>query len=281
MELGPAVEAAVAALRTAGMLQDRHVDCRCSEVWIDGDRTRIEQVVTNLVRNAVQHTRADGSITIRVLQEDSAGRLIVSDDGEGMDAATCEQAFDLFYQADQALDRGRGGLGMGLTLVRKIVEMHGGVAGIESAGLGKGATSTIRLPRIAAPAPAAATGSAATRSARRIVLVDDEVDGLLTLRQILESAGHSIRTAADGITGLAAIMEWSPDVAIVDIGLPGLNGYEIAQRVRSSGRATYLVALSGYGQAEDKAKARSAGFDIHLTKPADPERLLRQVSAAS
>ena len=281
MELGSAVETAIAALRTAGLLQDRHVDCRGAEVWIDGDRTRIEQVVTNLVRNAVQHTRAGGSITILVVQEGPVGKLIVSDNGEGMDAATTAQAFDLFYQADQALDRGRGGLGMGLTLVRKIVEMHGGVAAIESAGLGKGATSTIRLPRIAAPAPAAATGSAATRSARRIVLVDDEVDGLLTLRQILESAGHSIRTAADGISGLATIMDWSPDVAIVDIGLPGLNGYEIAQRVRSSGRATYLVALSGYGQAEDKAKARSAGFDIHLTKPADPERLLRQVSAAS
>ena len=281
MELGPAVEAAVAALRTAGTLQDRRVDCRCAAVWINGDRTRIEQVVTNLVRNAVQHTGPGDAITIQVLQEDRACRLIVSDNGEGMDAQTCAQAFDLFYQADQALDRGRGGLGLGLTLVRRIVEMHGGAAGIESAGPGKGSASTIRLPRIAAPRTAADRGSPAPdRSRRTIVLVDDEIDGLLSLRHILEGDGHSVRTAADGLAGLEAIMAWPPDVAVIDIGLPGLNGYELAQRVRSSGQPTYLIALSGYGQAEDKAKARSAGFDVHLTKPADPERLLQLVSQA-
>ncbi len=280
MELGPAVEAAVAALRTAGTLADRRVDCRCAAAWINGDRTRIEQVVTNLVRNAVQHTRAGGSIEIRVVQDERAVKLIVTDDGEGMDAETCAQAFELFYQAEQGLDRGRGGLGIGLTLVRRIVELHGGVVGIESAGRGKGTTSTIRLPGVIAPGPAGAMGSpsAADGTKRRVVLVDDEIDGLLSLCHIVEGGGHSVRTAADGIAGVAAILEWVPDVAVVDIGLPGLDGYEIARRVRSSGCATYLVALSGYGQAEDRAKARIAGFDIHLTKPADPERLLQLLS---
>jgi CheY-like chemotaxis protein len=159
--------------------------------------------------------------------------------------------------------------------------MHGGVVGIESPGLGKGATSTVRLPRIAAPAATRPIRPPAVAGAkRRVVVVDDEMDGLLSLRDILESDGHSVRTEAEGTAGLAAIMEWTPDVAVVDIGLPGIDGFQIAERVRASGRTTYLVALSGYGQAEDKEKARRAGFDEHLTKPADPRSLLALVSRA-
>ena len=283
MELGSAVESAVAALRTAGILKDRQVDCRCARSWINGDRTRIEQVVANLLRNAVQHTGAGGSITIRVVEEDRQAKLVVADDGEGMDVATRNQAFDLFYQAHQALDRGRGGLGIGLTLVRRIVDMHGGEVGLESAGLGRGTTCTVRLPSVAAPASVAgpATPVAAKVAKRRIVLIDDEMDGLLSLRHILEGDGHNVRTAAEGGAGLEAIMEWTPDVAVVDIGLPGLDGYQIARQVRASGGSTYLVALSGYGQVEDKEKARNAGFDEHLTKPADPDQLLELVSRAT
>jgi len=282
MELASAVEAASAASRTAGILKDRQVDCRCTETWINGDRTRVEQVVANLLRNAVQHTRAGGSIMIRVVEEDRLAKLVVADDGEGMDAETRDQAFDLFYQAHQALDRGRGGLGIGLTLVRRIVDMHGGEVVLESAGVGQGTTCTVRLPCIAAPVSGAvvATPIPPAVARRRVVLIDDEMDGLVSLRHILEDGGHLVRTAAEGSAGLAAIMEWTPDVAVIDIGLPGLDGYQIARSVRASGRSTFLVALSGYGQVEDKEKARSAGFDAHLTKPADPERLLALVSRA-
>jgi CheY-like chemotaxis protein len=160
--------------------------------------------------------------------------------------------------------------------------MHRGVVEVESAGRGMGSSLTVRIPSIAAPNIAInAQLRTADRPKRKVVLVDDDIDGLLSLRHIVESDGHSVRTAPDGFAGLAAILEWAPDVAVIDIGLPGLNGYEVAKRVRSSGRTTCLVALSGYGQAEDKAKARAAGFDVHLTKPADLEQLMQHVSQAS
>ena len=164
--------------------------------------------------------------------------------------------------------------------MRRIVEVHGGLVSLESAGVGQGTTCTVRLPCIVAPASVARSPRPPTAigAKRRVVLIDDDMDGLASLRQILEGDGHSVRTAAEGGAGLEAIMEWTPEVALVDIGLPGLDGYQIARRVRASGRSVYLVALSGYGQLEDKEKARSAGFDEHLTKPAEPERLLALVA---
>jgi diguanylate cyclase len=278
VDLGAAVEASVNAIRTDRRFGHRRLECRATAVWIEADRTRIEQVATNLLNNAVQHTPADGTIQVQVNATDAHAELIVSDNGFGMDAETLARAFELFFQAEQGVDRRRGGLGLGLTLVRRLVAMHGGTVSAASDGLGKGSTFTVRLPRIPAPADTAESGPSSTqRRGRSVVVVEDAMDSLLSLQQILQSQGHAVRTATDGVSGLGAIVKWKPDVAIVDIGLPGLSGYEIAERIRASGMSTYLVALSGFGQDEDKVKARRAGFDVHLTKPTDPAHLLEIV----
>lgn len=282
MDLGAAVEGGANSIRADRRFGNRRLECRATSVWVNGDRTRIEQVVTNLVNNAVQHTRSDGSIRIQVNATESHAELIVADDGAGMEQETIARAFDLFFQAEQGVDRRRAGLGIGLTLVRRILEMHGGTVSAASDGPGKGSTFTARVPRIATPIESSDTRTPSLEHpVRRIIVVEDALDSLLTLQQILQTHGHSVRTASNGMAGLSQIMEWKPDVAIVDIGLPEMSGYEIAARVRASGLSTFLVALSGYGQSGDKMSAREAGFDIHLTKPADPGHLLEIVSLQS
>jgi CheY-like chemotaxis protein len=278
VDLGAAVEATVSAVRSDRRFGDRRLECRATDVWIDADRTRIEQVVTNLLNNAVQHTRSDGAIRVQVSRTDAHAELIVSDNGDGMDTETVARAFELFFQAEQGVDRRRAGLGIGLTLVRRIVEMHHGTVRAASDGLGKGSTFTVQLPRIPAPPEKENIPASSTQHrGRTVVVVEDAMDSLLSLQRILQSQGHAVYTATDGVSGLSEIVRWKPDVAIVDIGLPGLSGYEIAEQIRASGMSTYLVALSGYGQDEDKVKACSAGFDVHLTKPTDPAHLLEIV----
>ena len=278
VDLGAAVDVSVSAVRTDRRFGDRRLECRATAVWIEADRTRIEQVVANLLNNAVQHTQANGSIRVQVNASDAHAELIVSDNGDGMDTETVARAFELFFQAEQGVDRRRAGLGIGLTLVRRIVEMHNGTVKASSAGLGKGSTFTVQLPRIPAPRETEEIPASSTEHrGRSVVVVEDAMDSLLSLQKILQSQGHAVYTATDGVSGLAEILKWKPDVAIVDIGLPGLSGYEIAEQIRASAMSTYLVALSGYGQDEDKVKARSAGFDVHLTKPTDPAQLLEIV----
>jgi len=281
LDLHLAVEQALQALRTSGKTADRRVECDGAEAWVAADRTRIEQVVSNLVSNAVQHTQLRGSIRVRVAAEGADAVLIVSDDGAGMAAETAARAFELFYQARQEPDRERGGLGLGLTLVRRLVEMHGGTIVAASEGLGRGSTFTIRLPAIPAPHGARARDARnGAESGRQVVIVEDSSDTRLSLQKILEHEGHTVHTAADGPSGLAAILRHRPDVALVDIGLPGLDGYRLAERLRFAGLRTYLVALTGYGLNEDKKRAREAGFDAHLTKPAAMDELIRLVSEA-
>ena len=281
LDLHLAVEQALQSLRAAGKTADRRVECLGGSAWVKADRTRIEQVVSNLVSNAVQHTGPRGRIDVRILCVDGEAMLTVSDDGAGMDAETTARAFELFYQAPQDPDRRRGGLGIGLTLVRRIVEMHGGSVAGASEGRGHGATFTLRFPLIPAPPAArAANRAAGAKSRRQIVLIEDSADTLLSLQKILEYEGHTVYTAADGPSGLAAILRHQPDVAVVDIGLPGLDGYHLAERLRYEGLRTFLVALTGYGRNEDKQRARAAGFDAHLTKPAAMDELLRLVAEA-
>ena len=280
LDLRLAVELALESLRTGGKLADRRVECGGASVWVQADRTRIEQVVSNLVSNAVQHTRPQGRIQVRLAAQGDYALVTVSDDGAGMSAETAAHAFDLFYQGQQDPDRKRGGLGMGLTLVRRIVEMHGGSIAGTSDGPGRGSTFTLRLPAIAAPHTARNGGAHGASRGRQVVIVEDSSDTLISLQKVLEHEGHTVHTAADGPSGLAVILRHRPDVALVDIGLPGLDGYRLVERLRFAGLRTYFVALTGYGLPADKKRAREAGFDAHLTKPAPMDEILRLVSEA-
>ena len=280
MDLHRAVDEALSALMAAGKTAGRRVEYRGSSAWVYADRTRMEQLLSNLVSNAVQHTVDGGRIELEVAPDEGEIVLTVCDDGAGMDAGTAAHAFDLFFQARQEPDRKRGGLGIGLTLARRIVELHGGTIEVASSGPGKGAAFAIRLPAIAMPrAGERVQADAALRYARSrsIVIVEDSQDARLSLQKILEQEGHTVHTASDGPSGYDAIARFRPDVALIDIGLPGLDGYSLAERLRASGLRTFLVALTGYGLGDDKNRARDSGFDAHLTKPPQMAQLLRLV----
>ena len=280
LDLHLAVDEALSALRAAGKTAGRHLSYHGSSLWVSADRTRIEQVVGNLVSNAVQHTEEGGRIGVRLARSGDEALLTVTDDGAGMDAETAARAFELFFQAGQEPDRKRGGLGIGLTLARRIVDMHGGSIEAASGGPGRGATFTVRLPAVTRPQPAEAAPAPAAGRSRRVVIVEDLQDTRLSLQRLLENEGHTVHTASDGPSGLDTILQLQPDVALVDIGLPGLDGYDLAQRLRSAGLRTYLVALTGYGMGEDRERARHAGFDAHLTKPPPMGFLLQLISQA-
>ncbi|HWI15738.1 MAG TPA: ATP-binding protein, partial [Burkholderiales bacterium] len=249
-----------------------------------------EQVVTNLLDNASKYTDRGGWTRIDLEYEDvpgSPGRavVVVRDGGIGLAPQSLDTIFDLFSQADVPLARSRGGLGVGLTLVRRLVELHGGEVRAASAGLGQGSTFTVRFPLAEKPrahdagalsAPSRAEGSAR----KRILLVEDNEDAQTVLTMLLELWGHEVSTANDGLTGIACAVRDRPDIALVDLGLPGVDGYEVARRIRAApeGRDILLVALTGYGSAAHRDKALAAGFDLHAVKPIDPAKLLEIVS---
>ena len=281
IDLQMVVEDAVQALRASGKAAARRVELQGTSVWVDADRTRIEQVVSNLLANAVQHTLENGRIALRVDAQGGDAVLTVEDDGAGMDGETAARAFELFFQAKQGSDRRKGGMGIGLTLARRIVEMHRGTITVASAGQGRGSTFTLRLPALAAHEAASARDrEAAPRTGRQVVIIEDSRDTRVSLQKVLEQEGHTVHTANDGPSGLEAILQIRPDIALVDIGLPGIDGYGIAQRLRFAGIHTFLVALTGYGLSEDKKRAQAAGFDAHITKPAPMEDLLKLVASA-
>jgi len=277
IDLAALVTDALAGWRSSGRFDRHHVSVDASPVWVEADETRLEQVFGNLLGNALKYTPAGGTISIRVGAEAGTAVLQVADTGIGIPPALVDRVFDLFVQGESTLDRAQGGLGLGLTLVRVLVERHGGTVEASSPGPGKGAAFTVRLPRVPTPVhtrTVVSTAPADMRS-RRILVVEDNADAREMLRTQLALAGHEVREAADGQTALGLVTTHCPDIVLVDIGLPGMDGYEIARRVRASdaGKSVLLVALTGYGQAEDRRKALAAGFDVHLTKPVSPERL--------
>lgn len=286
MDLLAAARRAVATLRAAGVTERHDVAVDGHPVWVDGDATRLEQVVTNLVSNALKFTPPGGTIRVWAGLEDAEAVLRVSDTGAGITADLLPRIFDLFVQGEQPPDRASGGLGIGLTLVRQLVELHGGRIEARSAGLGQGSVFTIRLPLATASAKRGASEPAEAVAPCRILLVEDNADARDMLLAMLSLERHDVVTASDGPAGVDAALRERPDVALIDIGLPGLNGYEVARRIRAtqSGRGIKLIALTGYGQNEDMRQAREAGFDLHLVKPVDPRRLdeaLRTVRAAA
>jgi CheY-like chemotaxis protein len=235
--------------------------------------------VSNLVENSVKYTPTGGKIAVRVFPVEGSAVLTVSDTGMGLSADLLPRVFDLFAQGERTIDRSQGGLGLGLTLVRRLVELHGGQVEAESDGIGKGAKFTVSLPRTDPPAtmdPAVNTEIAASRKLR-ILIVDDNADGRDMLKTVLDMQGHEVYEAEEGISAVEHALSICPDVAIIDIGLPGLDGYEVARRVRARANRNVpkLVALTGYGQEEDRQLAMSAGFDEHLVKPVDPDVLYR------
>jgi CheY-like chemotaxis protein/nitrogen-specific signal transduction histidine kinase len=251
-------------------------------IWLDADPTRVKQVVDNLLGNALKFTDRGGAVMVSVAA-DAAGEatLSVRDTGIGIDEAILPQIFEPFAQADRSLDRSRGGLGLGLALVRGLIELHGGSVQARSEGLGRGCEFTVRLGIGGAPADEAQTPpKAPTATTRRCVLIiEDHRDSAETLRRILSIRGYDVAVVHQGADGIAEVRRSRPDVVLCDIGLPGMDGYAVASALRAepAGARARLIALSGYGRAEDLERARAAGFDDHIVKPADPDELIRKI----
>ena len=232
-------------------------------------------MIGNLVDNAIKY--GGRNVAIRVTSDGGRCRVSVEDDGQGIAPELLPNLFKPFVQGARQLDRSQGGLGLGLALVERLAALHGGNVDVHSEGAGKGSTFTISLP--AAPGRAAGgerrKPSASAAGKQRILVVEDEKDVREMLKFVLESEGHEVSIADSGVEGLAKFGSFRPDVALVDIGLPGMDGYEVARQARSlpGGRRIRLIAISGYGQDKDRQRARDAGFDLHLTKPVGYEQL--------
>jgi signal transduction histidine kinase/CheY-like chemotaxis protein len=242
---------------------------------VDGDPVRLEQIFSNLVTNAVKYTPRGGQVTISLgLDAGGNAQVRVADSGVGMSPETLPKIFDLFSQADRSLHRSQGGMGIGLTLVQALTLLHGGTVTASSGGLGRGSEFTVALPvaeRVPAPSAADAPGPPPRR---HILIVEDSADNRETLQALLEYEGHRVEVASDGLEAIQAAARSHPDVALIDIGLPGIDGYEVARRMRSGlGADIVLVALTGYGRPEDRQRSLEAGFDSHLTKPPDLSEL--------
>ena len=245
---------------------------------VEGDSARLVQAVGNLLDNAIKYSEEGGRVRLTARAEAQEVVIAVRDEGVGIDAELLPHVFDLFIQADRSLERRQGGLGIGLTLVRRLVEMHGGRVAVASEGAGRGSEFTIRLPRLAVdvPAPAAAPVAAAREApsgpARRVLVVDDQPDSTDSLALLLRLHGHEVYTAADGPGAVDEFLRSKPEVVFLDLGLPGMSGYDVARRLRATpeGRDVRLVAVTGYGTEADRERTRAAGFDLHLAKPVDP-----------
>ncbi|MDB4933639.1 MAG: rcsC [Labilithrix sp.] len=244
--------------------------------WVDGDLTRLAQVVANLLNNAAKYTPEGGRIELDVHAERGDAVIRVTDTGTGIDAQALPRVFELFTRGALHQGRAQGGLGIGLSLVRDLVKMHGGTVAAESPGVGHGSTFKVRLPLAAPVRPVESSAGAAARddarddaTTRRILVVDDNVDAAEMLAAMLDLRGHGTRVAHDGPDALVAAREVHPDVIFLDIGLPGMDGYEVARQLRADPAfaVTVLVALTGWGTEDDKRRAHEAGFDVHLTKP--------------
>jgi PAS domain S-box-containing protein len=247
---------------------------------LDVDVVRISQAISNLLLNAAKYTDAGGRIVLAAERGDGTAIIRVHDTGIGIAPEVLPRIFELFTQADQSLDRAESGLGIGLSLARKLIELHGGTVRADSAGIGRGSEFTIRLPVAtdgdAWHAPAAgASRTAPPPQPRRVLVVDDNVDAAESSALLLRLSGHHVETAHDGPAALERVATFHPSIVLLDIGLPGLDGYEVARRLRSipDNRSLLLVAITGYGQLSDKERAHAAGFDHHLTKPIDPALL--------
>jgi PAS domain S-box-containing protein len=278
LDLSYVVKETIEVLRTRGIVDRHQLTFSGSQVWIDADETRIEQIVTNLVGNALKFTPPGGAIIVNVRSDGRYALLAVKDTGIGIAAESLPTIFDLFVQSETSLDRSQGGLGIGLTLVRRLAELHGGNVQAASDGAGMGSTFTVRLPAMTAPhgdSDEQLPGIAAARKPRRVLIVEDNDDAREMLSILLRTEGHEVEVAHDGPSGLRAALTFRPDIGLLDLGLPGFDGYTLARKIRADdkGNQIYLVALTGYGQSEDRLRSEQAGFDELLVKPLDVDKL--------
>jgi CheY-like chemotaxis protein len=289
VELNAVVQRAIEATHPLAAASKHTLEVRLSAepLSVDGDLTRLSQAVLNLLTNAIKYTPAGGRIEVDVAREGDSAVVRVKDSGIGISAELIPSIFDLFVQGERSLDRSEGGLGIGLTLVKRLVSLHGGTVSAHSDGPGRGSEFAIRLPVLAQsamPREYETAGTIAPSHRRsRIMVVDDNRDSADTLAALLDAWGHEVRTFYDGLAALAATGEFHPNVVLLDIGLPKMNGYEVAAQLRKMehGRSMILVAFTGYGQDEDRRRVRDAGFDYHLVKPleaAELERILDSVT---
>jgi signal transduction histidine kinase len=282
IELAAAVQDAVEAVRPC-MEASGHeltITLPTKPVYVDGDRTRLAQIFANLLNNSAKFTEQGGHIRLTVESQGSDVVVSVKDNGIGIPADMLPQIFNMFTQVDRSLDRSQGGLGIGLSLVRGLVEMHGGRVEAHSAGLGTGSEFIARLPVMLSPVRRSGNKDRESDeinagSVRRILIVDDYEDSAICLGLMLKIMGHETLTAHDGHEAVEAAATFRPDVMLLDIGLPKLNGYEVCRHIREQpwGERMVLIALSGWGQEEDKLRSKEAGFNFHMVKPVDPAAL--------
>ncbi len=244
-------------------------------LYVNGDFARLVQCIVNVLSNAVKYSDPQGRIRVETRADKATAIIEISDTGVGIPTELLPRIFDLFVQSERTLDRAQGGLGIGLSVVKRLIEMHQGEVNARSEGLGRGSTFEIRLPRSARPEVASAHGAPLKAPRRRVLIVDDNIDAANSLAMLLGVEGHEVQVAYDSREALERIESFHPDVALLDIGLPEIDGYALAQRLRSIPRleGVRLVALTGYGQAEDHQRTRAAGFEYHLVKPVDPQTL--------
>ena len=282
------VENAVATVRSL-IDQRKHeitVSLPNQAIWLLADAARLEQVVVNLLTNAAKYTDQGGNIWLTVEQQDEEAVMRVRDTGVGIAPEILPRIFDLFTQADRSLDRSQGGLGVGLALVQRLVEMHGGTVTAASV-LGAGSEFVVRLPVVSSPKPQAIPSTRAPSLSRdsslRVLVVDDNVDTVATLAMLVQESGHDVRTVYEGTSVVEVALDYRPNVVLLDIGLPGLNGFEIAKRIRQQPalQKVVLVAMTGYGQESDRQRSHEAGFDHHLVKPGDFGRLLEILATSA
>jgi two-component system, sensor histidine kinase len=286
LDLADLVTVCVRTWRESERLNQHSVVVNAAPAWIEADRSRIEQVFSNLLENALKFTPGGKQVTVTVRQDGPFAVLEVADEGEGIDPAMLGRIFGLFVQGAQEIHRPSGGLGVGLALVKGLVELHGGTVTAQSKGRGHGTVFTVRLPLTTVTALSGGESAFAVPDSgdpRRILIVEDNHDARQMLRGMLELGGHTVSEAEDAASAQRLATAEPPDVMIVDIGLPDFDGYELAARIRAlpAGDRILLIALTGYGQAEDKKRAVEAGFDAHATKPVLPEQLAELIESAS
>jgi CheY-like chemotaxis protein len=278
-----AMEAAAQAVATGA--HSLRIEIPDEPLWVHADTARLSQVVTNLLDNSAKYTPRGGQLGVTVSREGEHGVIRVRDNGMGIPSDDLRAVFEMFHQVDRP-DKVLGGLGIGLALVRRLVELHGGTVEAHSGGVGKGSEFVVRLPLAREAHPPTTDTVARSSSGRRlrVLVVDDNADLVTMLATFVESLGHDVRKAFDGSSALSAAVSYRPDVVLLDLGLPGMTGLEVARelRRRPETATTHIVALTGWGQADDVRRTEAAGFNAHLTKPTDPdalEQLLSDLSA--